>query len=683
MRLRSINPLLAALLAMLLAAVSASAQKQPNVLFLSVDDLKPLIGAYGSTQVKTPNIDRLAARGTVMMNNYCQQAICAPSRMSMFTGLRPDSTKVWDLRAMLRDTNPSAVTMQQHFKNNGYETAGAGKIMHGSDPTHNHPPSWSVPYTNKKELPYASGYPVPAHDNAFYQGELEQKVYKELNDSGVSHWKKRWDWMRDRDAMPSTECLDMPDAAYVDGALAVWGSDMLEKFAQEGKPFFLTVGFCKPHLPFVAPKKYWDMYDRNQIDLAEFREHAQNSPDYAYHNFGELRSYTDIPDGQAPIDEAKQKELIHAYFACVSYVDAQIGKLLDKLDQEGLADNTIIVLWGDHGYHLGDHGMWNKHSNFEQATKAPLIFAAPGYKGNQKAEEAMTEFVDIFPTLCDLAGLEEPYDLEGDSLVPVMKDPASTVGAEYSVSQYPRWGGKLMGYSVRTKRYRLTVWMKDEWRTFMPFSARLVQGMELYDYEKDPLETVNVAQDPAYADVLQQHKDMILEYFKAYEEDPHAAIDDSLQRVKPAEDNEIVELSEVDGRDLTLRFAGIQPVAATDDLIVSFENNPKWPSIDFTPPGESLWNLSGYRGLEINLTNKSDQPVKTTAYITNPGDSHASKRRNGATEVMPPNATANLRVMFDPSEYPLELSSLDSLRIFVSKLDAPVDFQIHHIKAIN
>ncbi len=498
------------ILAIAALAMDLAAASRPNILFLTVDDLKPVLGCYGNKEVKTPNIDRLAAHGTVMLNNYCQMAICAPSRMSMFTGLRPDTTKVWDLQTNLRTVCPSAVTMQQYFKENGYETAGSGKVMHGS--RDEDPLSWTIPFRDDKELAYADGYPVPAHDNCFYQGKKEQAVYQELEKSGIKDWKVRFKWMGEKGAMPATECLDVPDDAYADGALANYNIALLEKFSKSKKPFFLTVGFHKPHLPFVAPKKYWDLYDREKIDVAPFQEHAKNSPFFAYHTWGELRSYSDIPDNfSTPLDQIKQKELIHAYYACVSYVDAQVGSLLDTLDKLGLAKNTVIVLWGDHGWHLGDHGQWCKHSNFEQATRAPLIVAAPGFKGGQKTE-AMTEFVDVFPTFCELAGLEVPPQLQGKSLVPLLKNSAAEV-KPYSISQYPR-EGKRMGYTLRTPRYRLTMWMKNDWRSTQPFDESLVEATELYDYNSDPLETVSQANNPEYRTVAVQLKAQMLDYFK-------------------------------------------------------------------------------------------------------------------------------------------------------------------------
>ncbi len=484
----------------------------PNILFLVIDDLKPLLGCYGAKQMKTPNMDRLAERGRLFSRHYVQQALCAPSRMSMFTGLRPDTTKVWDLNTSLLDVCPSAITIQQYFKENGYTTVGCGKIMHGA--RKGHPLSWSEPYIATKKLPYAKGFPVPAHDGSYYQGKKEHEAYNELLATNITNWKVRWEWMEKRDAMPSMEFLDVPDDAYFDGALAKYGMGQLEKLSKAGNPFFLSIGFEKPHLPFVAPKKYWDLYSADEIQLPSYREYAKNSPKFSYQPGWELRNYTDIPPNSypfIPIDEAKQKELIHGYYACVSYIDTQVGKVLGKLDELGLAKNTIIVLWGDHGYHLGDHSIWCKHTNFEQATHSPLIIAAPGHPHGQKAE-GLVESVDIFPTLCELAGLPVPTALEGESLVPMLKD-ASIKVKPFSISQYPLFG--RMGYALRTDRYRLVVWMKGDWRSTQPFDDSFVEATELYDYQNDPSETVSQANHPEYKDVMSDLMAQLLGFFKS------------------------------------------------------------------------------------------------------------------------------------------------------------------------
>jgi arylsulfatase A-like enzyme len=334
---------------------------------------------------------------------------------------------------------------------------------------------------------------------------------------------------------PSVECVDVPDNAYNDGANAVRAIEILQKLKTEDKPFFFAVGFSKPHLPFISPKKYWDLYKREEMPVAPFQEKSKNAVDVAYHNAGELRGYSDIPPLTSFTDQKsfgltlpldKQKELIHGYYAAISYTDAQVGKLLKALDSLGLTKNTIIVLWGDHGWHLGDHNLWCKHTNFEQATHAPLIIAAPGIKSSKT--NSQSEHIDIFPTLCDLATLKIPEQLDGKSLVPVMKNPNTSV-KEFSVSQYPRSANsvetdrqgyadsKMMGYSIRNNQYRYTVWMRDNYRSNQPFNPALIVGIEMYDYKKDPLETINVAKEISYQAVSKELYGKMVAYFKSQE----------------------------------------------------------------------------------------------------------------------------------------------------------------------
>ena len=273
------------------------------------------------------------------------------------------------------------------------------------------------------------------------------------------------------------------------------------------KPWFLAVGYQKPHLPFVAPKKYWDLYDRNKIQLAEFQEIGEGTPKFAYHSFGELRAYSDIDDSLDigdKLPEAKQRELIHGYMACVSYIDAQLGKLLDALESKGILENTVIVLWGDHGWHLGDHTEWCKHSNFEQATHIPFMFAGPGVAKDKKDHHPVN-LVDLFPTVFELAGVNPNSQLEGKSLVPLLdNDPTTTIDMDYAFHQYAR--GKRMGYGIRTDRYRYTEWHDNDYRTYKPYDEDNIVGIELYDYEKDPLETKNWVKDPSYKAIVAELK---------------------------------------------------------------------------------------------------------------------------------------------------------------------------------
>ena len=449
--------------------------KPKNILFIAVDDLKPMLGCYGDTFIQTPNIDRLAATGFVFQNNQCQQAVCAPSRASLLTGKRPDYTEVWDLKTLIRDKNPDIVTMPQYFKQLGYQTAAVGKIFdyrsvdHGADSV-----SWTYKFINVKNTsPIGGGY-----------------IFE----------KRR----------VSTEAPDVDDSVTIDGQVVKQTIAYLKKFAKEDKPFFMAAGFFKPHLPFVAPKKYWDMYQRSDFHLPDYQKDPVNAPAYATQPGWELRSiYKDVPnDFVTPIPEEKQLELIHGYHACVTFIDAQIGKVINALDSLGLRDNTVIVLWGDHGWHLGDHDMWCKHTNYEQAARAPLIFSY----GNSIIGTTLspTEFVDIYPTLCDLAGVPKPKNIDGLSLVPLMEGKVEKV-KDYAVSQFPR--GDKMGYAFRNDRYRYVVWVKNNFTTKQTFADSLIADEELYDYQADPEEKRNFAYDNEYQEIRDSMLAQAKEFF--------------------------------------------------------------------------------------------------------------------------------------------------------------------------
>jgi iduronate 2-sulfatase len=473
---------------------------KPNILFIALDDLKPYFNSAGYSAVKTPNIDRLIKSGIIFNSNYCQQAVCAPTRASLMTGMRPDKTQVWDLQTLIRDKNPSIVTLPQHLKANGYSTLAMGKIFDPRSVDKEHDAvSWSVPYKNK--FKYPAGYEDIVID-AYQSPEMKAKFAKMKTGKGNADF----DGPKTRDEIKvSTECVDVPDNAYFDGLMTDYAVKQLKAQKGSAQPFFMAVGFKKPHLPFVAPKKYWDLYDRNKIEVAKWQKAPIDGVEIAYHNSGELRSFQDIAEitnkqggkKNAPLELPieKQKELIHGYYACISYVDAQIGKLLDGLKAEGLDKNTVIVLWGDHGWHFGDHSLWCKHSNFEQATKAPLIFSVPNLtKGTIYTQP--TEFVDVFPTLCELAGAPIPAYLDGKSLVPAMKDPKVKI-KDFAISQYPRGGGgdgrSIMGYSLRNERFRYTEWVGAKFTTAKIFNEKDLVGVELYDLVNDPDETTNLA----------------------------------------------------------------------------------------------------------------------------------------------------------------------------------------------
>ena len=477
--------------ALVLAAGPVSGQaKKYNVLFIAVDDLKPILGCYGSAVVKSPNIDALAAKGLVFNRAYCQQAVCSPSRTSLMTGRRPDSTQVWDLVTHFRNAGlPDVVTLAQHFKNNGYHTEAMSKIYH---PGYDDPPSWSEPTW----MPRQPGG-VEWHDPESVK-RLRERRAAAAGDEAPKAKKGKKGKAVSRDVRgPAWEAYDAPDDDYLDGSTANHAVETLQQRAKEkDKPFFVAVGFLKPHLPFVSPKKYWDLYKESDIKLADNPQPPKDVPPMAMTTWGELRAYEFIPK-EGPLSDEQARKMVHGYYAAVSFLDAQVGKVLGELDRLGLRENTIVILWGDHGWHLGDHGQWCKHTNFEEATHAPLIISVPGQKTAGSKSDALVEFVDIYPSLAELCGLPPPQGAEGVSFVPVIEQPSRS-WKPAALSQYPRAGG-VMGYTMRTDKYRYTEWVRG------PRDGRKVEagwptkweqevvGRELYDHEKDPEENVNLA----------------------------------------------------------------------------------------------------------------------------------------------------------------------------------------------
>lgn len=535
MQISRFNLALAGLVAIPLCTFARKEKIQhKNVLFIAIDDLKPILGCYGESLVKTPNIDRLAGHGTVFMSNYCQQAVSGGSRSSLLTGMRPDYTQIWDCDTQIRDIHPDIVTLPQYFMQQGYETSGIGKIFHEKSVINSDVASWSIPYLSPVDkFSKITGQPTLYYyhhpiTKAKIEKLIQEGLAKGMNKNDASQYAKV-------NAKVATECMEVPDNAYRDGAVALKAKEEIIALKKGQKPFFMAVGFQRPHLPFVSPKKYWDLYQRDQMPLAEFQQHARNSPLVAYTRSDEFKRFTDIPPfceftdlthGTGLKDKSKQKELIHGYYAAVSYVDAQVGILLNTLDSLGIFNNTIVVLWGDHGWHLGDHDQWGKDTNFEESTRAPLIISAPNlHSGKTKS---ITEFVDIFPTLCELATVPTPLNLDGTSLVPLMKNEKARV-KNFGVSQYYRLIDEkeaqklgytdtdIMGYTLRTDRYRYTIWMANGFRTNKPFAENDVYACELYDYQKDPLETVSVVNEKEYGTVAKEMKQKMLQYFKSQE----------------------------------------------------------------------------------------------------------------------------------------------------------------------
>ncbi len=439
---------------------------KPNVLLICVDDLKPAIGCFGDKAAKTPNIDRLASVGLRCASTYCNQAVCSPSRNSLLTSLRPQTLGIYDLPTNFRKSRADAVTLGQYFRQHGYHTQALGKVFHVGHGNQEDAASWDVPHFRPKASQYALDESKPVAGATAKKGTDEPKG-------------------------TATECADVPDETYADGVVAAEAIERLKQAKQSDKPFLMAVGFVKPHLPFVAPKRYWDMHDPSKLPQPEILNLPAGAPSYAPQLGGELRNYRDMPASPKPIDSQTTKQLIHGYYAATSYMDAQVGKLLDTLNQLSLRENTIVVLWGDHGWHLGDHGMWCKHTNYEQATRIPLIVSVPGSKAATTG--ALIETVDIYPTLAELAGLPAPKSLDGKSFAKLLARP-DEAHRDHAIHVYPR--NNLIGRAIRTSRYRLV-----EWKS--PGAARESAVYELYDYQADPNESRNLIDElPQIAEQL-------------------------------------------------------------------------------------------------------------------------------------------------------------------------------------
>ena len=450
---------------LLICLLALSASARLNVLFIAIDDLRPVLGCYDDPVAVTPHIDALANRGTVFNRAYCQQAVCAPSRLSLLSGRRPDSIRVWDLGTHFRKAVPDCVTLPQHFKNSGYHTQSIGKIYHGGGVASKDPPSWSAPpmfdYVRDPKLRYA------APEN------LKGKGLKRA----------------------AAESANVDDGHYIDGKVCEAGLKALRTLSTEDQPFFLALGFRKPHLPFCAPTRYWDLYDREAIPMPQHPAHPEGAPELATRSWKELEGYTDIP-GNGQITAAKMRELRHGYYACVSYVDALVGRTLEELKRLGLAEKTVVVIWGDHGFHLGEQGLWTKANNYELSTRVPLIVSVPGQKPGRT--DALVELLDIYPSLVEICELPAADGLEGRSFAPLLTDPDQP-WKQAAFSQFPRHRtsnrhrahGDIMGYSLRTKRFHYVQWR--HWKT------REIVAEELYDHAHAPHENRNLIDAPEHA----------------------------------------------------------------------------------------------------------------------------------------------------------------------------------------
>ena len=465
---RRFLPLLLALVSGLAAAAEDS---RPNVLLLCVDDLKPVLGCYGDKLAQTPNMDRLAARGMRFDMAYCNQSVCAPSRNNLLLGSRSTSLGIYDLSVNFRKKVPDAVTLPQYFTKHGYRSEAVGKILHSGHGNNDDAASWAVPTITEKVVEYFD----PA-SSAGGRLTREEAYFTNQQLGRIGQLPKGAAW----------EATDSRDEDYSDGRIAREAIKRLQA-AKERKdtPFFLAVGFVKPHLPFTAPKKYWDMHDPSKFKLAADTRPPEGAPPYAGKKGGEITNYAPIPDS-GDVNDETARMLIHGYYAATSFADAQLGKVLDELDRLELSRNTVIVLWGDHGWHLGDHGIWTKHTNYEEANRIPLLVVAPGV-GKPGTTKQLAETVDIYPTLVELAGLpkaEGPQPMDGTSLVPVLKDPAARV-RDHAYHCYPR-GEDRIGRAIRTARYRMVEWKK-------PGEPADKADIELYDYQGEQPESKNLA----------------------------------------------------------------------------------------------------------------------------------------------------------------------------------------------
>lgn len=453
-----------------------------NVVMISVDDMRPELGCYGAKHVKSPNIDRLAASGLLFERAYCQQAICGPSRASLLTGLRPDTVGIHGNHAHYRDVNPEVVTLPQLFKEAGYFTAACGKINHGVFPK-GMAPKWDV-MGDKESWSVPAFRPGPRY---YYTEEgvtAAQGIFRKM-------FPKRpiEEWDQHLVFGPAEESAPVEDDVLYDGQVAKRAVEYLDEFGEKKEPFFLAVGFIKPHSPYIAPKKYFDLYKREEIELAKHQGWPKGAPSIAGHGSGEKRRYTDQPK-RGVFPEENQRKTKQAYYACISYIDAQIGRVLDALEKNGLAENTVVILWSDHGYHLGEKGLWGKTTNYEFDTRVAMICRKPGMATAGKKTTALVELVDVYPSLVDLCGLELGKHLEGLSVGPLLEDPEREwKGAAFS--QFSR--GKTRGYAMRTEGYRYVEWVKgDE-----------VVARELYDQVEDPEELVNLLGDGERSEVAE------------------------------------------------------------------------------------------------------------------------------------------------------------------------------------
>jgi len=434
---------------------SEKEDQRPNILFIAVDDLRPELNCFGASHIQSPNLDQLASEGMIFTEAHCNVPVCGASRASLLTGTRPTRFRYVDYRTRADEDNPGVLSLPKHFRNNGYHTISNGKIFHHRDDLAD---SWDEIWA-----------PTPTLAPGDY---LSPENVILANREGLRG--------------PTYESADVQDSAYRDGKIALKAISDLRRLKGMDQPFFLACGFMKPHLPFNAPSRYWDKYDRENIHLPEYRFAPENGPPEAQHIFGELRKYWGIP-AEGQVSDSLARTLIHGYYACVSYVDQMIGMVLDELKALELDKNTIVILWGDHGYNLMEHGLWNKQSNFRTSLRSVLMLKIPGKTKGANCN-AMVEFVDIYPTLSELAALDLPDHLEGKSLVPLVNDP----GMDWENYVICKW---FDGLTIKTGQYAYTEWSESDSAVY----ARM-----LYDHQSDVGENFNISENEELQSVINE-----------------------------------------------------------------------------------------------------------------------------------------------------------------------------------
>ena len=475
-----------------LAPDLVAAADRPNVLFVSIDDLRPELGCYGNQHISTPNLDTFARQGTTFMKAYCQAAVCAPSRASVMTGLRPDSTRVWDLRGKFRINLPKVVTIPQHFHKHGYYTVSMGKIFH------NHMPDRvSFDEPDLRPAKYMTPELIHREPESFYHGKTLNDELARVRARRIARNPRAYagGWAYGR----STQSYDAPDSEFYDGAQTDLAISTMRRLKDKKQPFFLALGYYRPHLPFVAPKRYWDLYDRAKLPLASNPFFPKNSPLLAMNSAYELKGCYDLEHVKHPsvakLTEKEARLLKHGYYASVSFVDACFGKLMQGLVELGLDKNTIVVVWGDHGWKLGEHGSWCKQTNYDIDVRVPLLVRTPQQETRGAKCEQIVELVDLYPTLCEAAQVPVPSKMEGTSFRPLLSNPAlKWKSAAFSqFHRNPRVSPdrkRYMGYSMVTSRYHYVEWRQWD---HIKGTAGEVAAVELFDQRVDPEENVNIA----------------------------------------------------------------------------------------------------------------------------------------------------------------------------------------------